>query len=141
MIIESRPRAMSRFCRWVLSKLKANKFNQDDIFAVHLALEEAFLNAVKHGNKSDPSKEVKIDCSVGSDKVEISMADDGRGFDPDVVPDPRYGENLYKFEGRGLFLIRAYMHEVDFNEQGNRIRMVRYKGGSSSSEIQSQTQA
>lgn len=140
MIVESRPRAMSRFCGWVLSKLKANKFNQDDIFAVHLALEEAFLNAVKHGNKSDPSKEVKIDCSVGSDKVEISMADDGRGFDPDVVPDPRYGENLYKFEGRGLFLIRAYMHEVDFNEQGNRIRMVRYKGGSFPSEIQSQTQ-
>lgn len=141
MIVESRPRAMSRFCRWVLSKLKANKFTRDDIFAVHLAPEEAFLNAVKHGNGSDPSKEVKIDCSVGSDRVEISMADDGRGFDPDTVPDPRYGENLYKFEGRGLFLIRAYMHEVDFNEQGNRIRMIRYKGRSSPAEIQSQTQA
>jgi len=140
VIVESRPRALDKFYRWVLSRLEANKFNQDDIFAVHLALEEAFLNAVKHGNKSDPSKEVKIDCSVGSDKVEISMADDGGGFDPDAVPDPRYGENLYRFEGRGLFLIRAYMHEVNFNEQGNRIRMIRYKGRSSPPEIPSQAQ-
>ena len=140
VVVESKPRAITKVCRWLLSRLEANKFSQDDIFAVHLALEEAFLNAIRHGNRNDPDREVKIDCSVGVDKVEIFMADDGKGFDPQTVPDPRYGENLYKIEGRGLFLIRAYMHKVEFNERGNRIRMIRYKGRSSPSEIQSRVQ-
>jgi serine/threonine-protein kinase RsbW len=110
-----------------MSKLKTKKYSQDDIFAVHLAVEEAFLNAIKHGNQNDPKKGIKIDCSVDEQKVEISVTDNGDGFDPNDVPDPRIGENLYKLQGRGLFLIRSYMHKVDFNERGNRIRMIRYK--------------
>jgi len=138
--VKSKPGAISKFVSWVLSKLKSNKFTQDDIFAVHLAIEEAFLNAIKHGNKLDPNKEVKVDCSVNDDKVIIAISDDGSGFNPDSVPDPRYGENLYKIEGRGLFLIRSYMHKVDFNKSGNRIRMIRYKGRASNADFQSQTQ-
>ncbi len=141
VVVESKPSAIVKVCRWILSKLKANNFSQEDIFAVHLALEEAFLNAVKHGNKLDPKKEVKINYSVSIDKVEISMTDSGRGFDPNRIPDPRYGENLYKTEGRGLFLIRAYMDEVEFNKRGNRIRMVRYKEKPRLTEIQGQAQA
>ena len=110
-----------------MPKLKAHDFGEDDIFAIHLALEEAFINAVNHGNKMDPEREVKIEYSVGADKVEISMTDEGRGFDPDVVPDPRYGENLYKIGGRGILLMRSYMDIVEFNKRGNRVRMVRYK--------------
>jgi serine/threonine-protein kinase RsbW len=90
-------------------------------------MEEAFINAIKHGNKMDAKKEVKIDYSVSSDKVEILMTDLGDGFDPDSVPDPRRGENLYKTEGRGLLLMRSYMDVIEFNERGNRVRMVRYK--------------
>lgn len=127
VVVESKPRAVSKLCNWILSRLRAKKYNQDDIFAVHLAIEEAFLNAMKHGNKNDSSKEIKIDCMVDESMVEISLTDSGNGFDPKDVPDPRFGENLYKLKGRGLFLIRSYMHEVDFNESGNRIRMVRYK--------------
>jgi len=135
VVVESKPRAITLFCRWVLSRLKANDFSQDDIFAVHLALEEAFLNAVRHGNSGDPDKEVQIDCSLGGDRVEISMTDAGDGFNPKSVPDPRYGDNLYRIEGRGLFLIRSYMHKVDFNERGNRISMIRYKGRPSPAEV------
>jgi serine/threonine-protein kinase RsbW len=75
----------------------------------------------------DPAKEVKIEYLVCSDKVEIFMTDQGEGFDPEAVPDPRLAENLYKPEGRGLFLISSYMDEVTFNERGNRVRMVRFK--------------
>ncbi len=64
---------------------------------------------------------------MGEGKVEISMTDEGRGFDPNAVPDPRYGENLYKAGGRGLLLICSYMDIVEFNERGNRVRMVKYK--------------
>ena len=125
--VESTPSAIAGVCRRILSELEANNFSQEDIFAVHLALEEAFINAVKHGNKMDPDKEVKIDYLVDLDKIEIFMMDKGNGFDPDAVPDPRSGENLYKTEGRGLLLMRSYMDGVEFNERGNRVRMVRYK--------------
>lgn len=111
----------------MLSKLEACDFSQDDIFAIHLALEEAFLNAIKHGNKMDPTKEIKIDYSIDSKKIEICLADEGDGFDPNIIPDPRYGDNLYKTEGRGLFLMRSYMDVVEFNDRGNSVRMIRYK--------------
>ena len=127
VVVESTPSAIGKVCKWILAKLEANNFSQEDIFAVHLALEEAFINAVQHGNKMEPDKKVKIDYSVGSDKIEISMTDQGGGFDPESVPDPRYGENLYKPEGRGLLLMHSYMDVVEFNERGNRVRMVRYK--------------
>jgi len=111
----------------IVSDIKDRSFDEEDVFAVHLALEEAFLNAVKHGNKMDLHKEVKIDYFVSEEKVEISMADEGEGFVPDEVPDPRRGENLYKTAGRGLFLMHAYMDIVEYNKRGNRVRMVRYK--------------
>ena len=127
VVIKSTASAISEPLRWVLDTLKACNFSQDDIFAVHLSLQEAFLNAIRHGNKIDASKEVKIDYLVSLEKVEISMTDEGNGFDPDAVPDPRIGDNLYKTEGRGLFLMRSYMDVVEFSEAGNVVRMVRYK--------------
>jgi len=111
----------------MLAALAERGYSQDDIFAVHLAVEEAFLNAVKHGNKMDPDKKVAIDYILDQEKAEIWIADEGTGFDPKGVPDPRVGENLYRPEGRGLLLISAYMHLVEYNEQGNRVHMIRYK--------------
>lgn len=127
IVVESRPSSLNEPCQRLLSILEARGFTQDDIFAVHLALEEAFLNAVKHGNKMDPTKKVVFEYLVDDEKVEIRMEDEGRGFNPDSIPDPRTGENLYRPEGRGLLLIHAYMHLVEYNEQGNRVRMIRYK--------------
>ncbi len=118
---------MNEVCKWILGTLEDSGFSEEDIFAVHLALEEAFTNAIKHGNKMDPNKEVKINYSLSPDRVEISMVDEGDGFNPDAVPDPRRGENLYKPGGRGLLLMRSYMDVVEFSERGNGVRMVRYK--------------
>ena len=137
--VASTPSAIVKVCKQILSKLKAQSFPNEDIFAVHLAMEEAFINAVKHGNKMDASKEIKIDYSIDGDRAEITMTDEGEGFNPKGVPDPRYGENLYKTDGRGLFLIKSYMNEVEFNERGNCVRMVKYKGRPAASELQSQT--
>jgi serine/threonine-protein kinase RsbW len=127
LVVESKPSAIADVCGRILLNLEGNSFSQDDIFAVHLAVEEAFLNAIKHGNKMDPNKKVKIDYSVCPDRVEISLTDQGEGFDPDAIPDPRVGKNLFKPEGRGLFLINSYMDVVKFNERGNCVYMVRYK--------------
>lgn len=125
--LESMPSSIIKVCKQILSELKANDFSQEDAFAVHLALQEAFLNALKHGNKMDAGKQVKIDYVLDSDRIEISMTDEGNGFDPGSIPDPRVGQNLYKAEGRGLLLIRSYMDVVRFSERGNCVHMVRYK--------------
>ena len=125
--VESSSTAIIEVCKQLLAEIEASNYSTEEIFAVHLALEEAFINAIKHGNRMESSKAVQIDYVIGPDKVEITMTDEGRGFDPRTVPDPRVGENLYKTEGRGLLLINSYMDEVNFNETGNRVHMVKYK--------------
>lgn len=127
VVVESTQSSVVGVSRRIIAELEDNNFSQEDIFAVHLALEEAFLNAMKHGNKMDPKKEIKVDYLVTTDRVEISMMDEGEGFEPKDIPDPRRGENLYKMEGRGLLLMRSYMDVIEYNESGNCVRMVRYK--------------
>ncbi len=127
IVVESKSSAVVGVCNQILSKLKEHNFDKDDIFAVHLTFEEAFLNAVKHGNKMDPTKKVKIDYTVDDKKVEISITDEGAGFEPGSVADPRFGPGLYQPGGRGLLLMNSYMDTVKYNEQGNRVYMVRYK--------------
>ena len=125
--VESKASGLVEPCQRILSALREKGFSDDDAFAVHLAMEEAFLNAAKHGNKLDPTKKVTIRYLVWDDRVEIEIADEGDGFNPEQVPDPRVGDNLYRPEGRGLLLIHAYMHQAEYNERGNCLRMVRYK--------------
>jgi serine/threonine-protein kinase RsbW len=125
-VLPTVPSAITGVCKEVAEALQQNNYSEDDVFAVRLALEEAFLNALKHGNKMDSSKKITIEYTLGPERVEISLVDEGSGFDPDSVPDPRYGENLYKSEGRGLFLMRSYMDAVSFEQQGSRVRMVRH---------------
>lgn len=127
IVVESKATAVVDVCNEILAKLEANKFDKDDIFAVHLTFEEAFLNAVKHGNKNDPTKKVKIDYSVTPEKVEITITDEGDGFVPDAVDDPRFGKGLYEPGGRGLLLMNSYMDTVKYNDKGNSVYMVRFK--------------
>jgi serine/threonine-protein kinase RsbW len=127
VVVPSTPGAIVDVCKQVLANLQASNFTEEDVFAVHLSLEEAFINAIKHGNRMETTKAVKVDYSVEPDKIEICMTDEGEGFDPTVIPDPRYGDNLYKPAGRGLLLIRSYMDVVEYNKRGNSVRMVRYK--------------
>jgi serine/threonine-protein kinase RsbW len=127
IVVESKPSALRGLYRQILKAMQGHGFSQDDVFAVHLAMEEAFLNAVKHGNKMDPHKTVTIDYRVDPEKVDLRLTDQGEGFDPRTIPDPRVGENLFRPEGRGLLLMTAYMHLVEYNERGNGVHMIRYR--------------
>jgi len=126
-VVASSPSAVVDIFNQIQPGMQANNFSEEDIFAVHLSLEEAFINAVKHGNKMEPSKAVKIDYSIEPDKIEITMTDEGEGFDPEVIPDPRYGDNLYKPAGRGMLLMRSFMDVLEYNKKGNSLRMIRYR--------------
>ena len=125
--IQSIPSSVEDLCKKVISELREFGFSQDHLFSVHLAMEEAFVNAIEHGNKMDPAKEVRIDYTVSREKVEVFVTDQGTGFDPESVPDPRCGENLYKPNGRGLLLMKTYMDTVEFNKEGNRVKMEKYR--------------
>ncbi|MEX0911895.1 MAG: ATP-binding protein [Gemmatimonadota bacterium] len=85
---------------------------------------EALANAVLYGNARDPRKTVKVEVSLEPNRVVVSVADEGTGFDPGSIPDPTRPENLHAAGGRGLFLIRNLMDEMQYNERGNALRMV-----------------
>ncbi len=111
----------------ILKCLEDHEFGEDMVFAVHLSLEEAFVNAIKHGNHGDPQKKILVECLITPEKFDISITDEGFGFDPNGVPDPRCNGNLYKSCGRGVLLIQSYMDVVEYNSRGNCIHMIRYR--------------
>jgi serine/threonine-protein kinase RsbW len=100
-------------------------FAEQSLFAVKLALEEALINAIKHGNKLDPSKNVHVEARIDSQRVEISIEDEGPGFKRDTVPDPTADENLCKCSGRGILLIEAYMTSAKWSKNGRRLTIIK----------------
>jgi serine/threonine-protein kinase RsbW len=85
---------------------------------------EALANAVIYGNDSDPERMVRIEVEIDHVRVEVCVIDEGDGFDPESVPDPTTPENLLATGGRGVFLIRHLMDEMEYNQRGNALRMV-----------------
>ena len=90
-----------------------------------IALDEAFVNAVKHGNKNDPAKLVKITAELSPTEASFTVEDEGEGFDIREIPDPCDPANLFRTSGRGVLLIYNIMDEVEYNAQGNRVKMVK----------------
>lgn len=99
-------------------------------FAVKLAMEEAIVNGIKHGNAGDESRAVIVAWNVQSEAVTLSVEDEGPGYAPEQVPDPRNPDLLEVPGGRGLLLMKAYMHEITHNERGNRVTMTYRKPAS-----------
>jgi serine/threonine-protein kinase RsbW len=92
-----------------------------------VALDEAFVNAIKHGNRYNPEKLVRITADVSTKEVSFTIEDEGDGFNIAEIPDPLDPENLFKTSGRGVLLIHNIMDEVTYNERGNRLTMVKKK--------------
>ena len=96
-------------------------------FGIRLAIEEAIINAIKHGNKLDPSKFVEVRYTIDEEHFLVEIEDEGPGFDPENVPDPTSPENIERPSGRGLLLMKAYMTECDFFGGGTICRMRRIR--------------
>ena len=90
-----------------------------------IALDEAFVNAVKHGNKNDLTKLVKITAELSDKEASFTVEDEGEGFNIQEIPDPCDPANLFRTSGRGVLLIYNIMDEVEYNAQGNRVKMVK----------------
>ena len=115
----------------LLERLRAEQWNEHDIFSIHLALEEAISNAMEHGNGWDAAKEVELVMQYTPDVVRVEIADQGRGFDPAAVPDPRSEDRLEIPRGRGLLIMRSYMTNVHFLDAGRRLVLEKCRGANS----------
>jgi serine/threonine-protein kinase RsbW len=107
----------------ILRQLRCLGWDGRDYFGIEMALEESLSNAIRHGNRSDESKQVVVDCKLSPERFWLRVQDEGRGFNPKAVPDCTADENLKCPGGRGLALIRAYMTTVEHNERGNCVTM------------------
>ena len=105
-------------------------FEEHEAFAVKMAVEEALVNAIKHGNQMVYEKRVRGAYALGPERFDVRITDEGPGFNPDDVPDPTAPENLERPCGRGLLLIRYYMTSVTFQDEGRTIVMHKLRNGS-----------
>lgn len=111
----------------ILDAAEACGFDEDSLFGMNLALEEALTNAVKHGNKHDASKKVTVKYCVTEDVAVVCICDEGEGFNPDKVPDPTAPERIEMPCGRGIMLVKNYMDEVEHRQSGREIRFLKRK--------------
>jgi serine/threonine-protein kinase RsbW len=101
---------------------------EDTAFGIDMAVREAVTNAVVHGNKEDEAKEIEVTFNCLRRGLEIEVKDQGEGFDPESVPDPTDPVNILKTSGRGIFLMRRFMDEVQWfmrPEGGTTVRMMK----------------
>jgi serine/threonine-protein kinase RsbW len=128
--IPSRPEALKAVLEEILLQLARRRWNERELFGVRLSLEEAVVNAIRHGNGYDPNKSVDIVCRIEANLLHLEVQDEGPGFRPEDVPDPTEPENLENISGRGIMLMRSFMTRVEYNEIGNRVIMEKERSAS-----------
>lgn len=106
-------------------------FDEEEVDRISMAVREAAVNAVLHGNQYDPNKRMTIAFETTPETMTVSVRDEGKGLDPSGIPDPVAPENLLLQSGRGIFIIRAFMDEVRFRnmEPGTEITLIKHVRG------------
>ena len=109
----------------ILKDLESYGIGEKAAFEIKLCVEEAVRNAIVHGNKSDPKRQVRLGYWVDEGVLNIEIEDEGAGFNYGSVKDPTREENLLRNSGRGVYLIKKLMDKVEYNTKGNRISMAK----------------
>jgi serine/threonine-protein kinase RsbW len=121
--IPSRTTATAEIVDALLTQLRRDEWEPHDVFGVHMAVEEALVNAITHGNKEDPGKTVSVRLQSSPQRLRVEIIDEGEGFVLENVPDPTCDALLSQPHGRGLMLIRWFMSSVDYLGAGNHLVM------------------
>ncbi len=125
--------AAQRFISYAAEEIKALPFTAEQLYDIRLSLEEAIVNSIKHGNKFKDGLFVTVRLKDNGDGLTIIVCDQGQGFDYCNIPDPTRPANLQKPSGRGVFLMRSRMDEIQFSDGGRSIKMLKLfnkQGGS-----------
>jgi serine/threonine-protein kinase RsbW len=118
----------------LMNALCAANWEGADLFRIQMAIEEAVVNAIEHGNKRDESKKVHLVFTVTPEKAVMEISDEGAGFDHRNVADPTDEELIDKPRGRGVMLIRELMTEAFYNESGNHVTMIKFRSPAADAE-------
>lgn len=112
--------------KFVTDVADEQNFSDDVKTGLTLSVAEATANAIVHGNKLDPNKIVLVKMIVEDDKVTVIIKDEGSGFDLDSIPDPTTPENLLKDSGRGIHIMKTFLHDLQYNftEDGTEVILV-----------------
>jgi serine/threonine-protein kinase RsbW len=119
LLILNRAEEMVLFLELLATALDRLGYPAREATGVRLAVEEAILNGLYHGNRGDPSKCVWVRFRFEAAEILVEVEDEGPGFDPERVPDPTLAENRSRSSGRGLLLMRHYMTSVHYSGRGN----------------------
>jgi serine/threonine-protein kinase RsbW len=130
MTLESSLDSVDRVEETAEQLAKSAGVQEDDIYRITMAVREAAVNAVLHGNSYDPEKHIHASFENTGSSLVIRIADEGKGLDLDKLPDPLAPENLLRGSGRGIFLIRSFMDEVHFRQlhPGTEMTLIKHLG-------------
>jgi serine/threonine-protein kinase RsbW len=131
IIIPSSLDYLPKVDEYVERKLRKMGVDKDKLADIAISVTEAVTNAVVHGNKNDLKKKVAINLKAGSSCVEITVEDEGNGFDPVAIQCPIEEANILKPVGRGIFILKSLMDKVDFiiqPQKGTIVRMIKFLG-------------
>jgi len=109
----------------ILKDVESYGIGEKAAFEIKLCIEEAVRNAIVHGNKSNPKRQVRLSYWVKEGVLNIEIEDEGTGFNHELVKDPTKEENLLRNSGRGVHLIKKLMDSVEYNAKGNKISMAK----------------
>ena len=123
MTMASIPKNVHRVERFLIKVNVVLKINDERFSTLLVVLTEAVNNAITHGNKRNPTKKVIVTCVREGDMLVVTVKDEGKGFNPNTVPDPIHEDNLLRESGRGVFLMRQLMESVSYNKNGNEVTM------------------
>ena len=129
VVIPSTTEAGQELLDRIVGKIETlESFSPRDAFGIRLALDEAIVNAIKHGNGFHPDKTVRVNCLIDDDVFRIEIEDQGSGFCLEDVPDPTEEENLELPCGRGIMLMRSFMSKIEYNTSGNKVLLEKRPG-------------
>ena len=117
------------FTRNLMQEISELPFDKERIHDIKLSLDEALVNAAKHGNKFNPDLSVKISLKSDNSSLVIIVTDQGKGFDFKNISDPTKPDNLQNLSGRGILLIRNHMDKIEFLDGGRSIKMKKFFKG------------
>jgi serine/threonine-protein kinase RsbW len=126
--LPSRIETVAKAAHVVADFVSRSGISEEVAYGIDMAVREAVTNAVVHGNERDEQKAVELTLKSSPEAVEITVHDQGQGFNPEAVPDPTQDENILKTSGRGIFFMRTFMDEVTWSIRpggGTTVRMLK----------------
>jgi serine/threonine-protein kinase RsbW len=128
LVLPSHIEAVADAAAAVTDFIKNCGITEEAAFGIEMAVREAVTNAMVHGNQEDEAKSVEVTFNCRADELEVEISDQGSGFDPTTVPDPTDPANLMKTSGRGIFLMKTFMDEIEWlprPDGGTTVRMTK----------------